>query len=122
MKFATFTALAMLLSAGYASAGGGADTDKDGKISADELKGGCGKGWVQSSCAPTAQDMKGAPKSRGFAMNGVANNGVFQNGLWQNGLWQNGLWSNGMSANGAGAMGVRVESITLANGVKLSAE
>lgn len=38
----------------------GTDTDKDGKISADEFKVGCGKGWVQGD-ASTAKDMKGAP-------------------------------------------------------------
>jgi len=113
MKIATVAALAVLLSAGYAYAGGGApvpegsqkdppsgrpgkvlseaectkawqtagpdgdtlsqdkaepfilnfqmvDTSKDAKISEDEWKAGCEKGWVSADAA-TAKDMKGTP-------------------------------------------------------------
>ena len=34
------------------------DTDKDGKISADEFTAGCGKGWIQQPDASTVKDMK----------------------------------------------------------------
>ena len=34
------------------------DTDKDGKLSADEFKAGCGKGWIQESDAATVKDMQ----------------------------------------------------------------
>jgi len=34
------------------------DTDKDGKISADEFKTGCGKGWIQEPDAATVKDMQ----------------------------------------------------------------
>src|SRR5688572_5819129 len=34
------------------------DTDKDAKISADEFKAGCGKGWIQEPDAATIKDMK----------------------------------------------------------------
>jgi hypothetical protein len=34
------------------------DTDKDGKISADEFTAGCGKGWIQEADASTVKDMK----------------------------------------------------------------
>ena len=34
------------------------DTDKDGKISADEFKTGCSKGWIQEADASTVKDMK----------------------------------------------------------------
>jgi EF hand len=34
------------------------DTDKDGKISADEFKTGCSKGWIQEADAATVDDMK----------------------------------------------------------------
>lgn len=34
------------------------DTDKDGKISADEFTAGCGKGWIQQTDASTVKDMK----------------------------------------------------------------
>jgi EF hand len=34
------------------------DTDKDGKISADEFKAGCGKGWIQEPDAATVKDMQ----------------------------------------------------------------
>jgi hypothetical protein len=34
------------------------DTDKDGKVSADEFKAGCGKGWIQEPDAATVKDMK----------------------------------------------------------------
>jgi hypothetical protein len=34
------------------------DTDKDGSISADEFKTGCGKGWIQAADASTVKDMK----------------------------------------------------------------
>ena len=34
------------------------DADKDGKISADEFKTGCGKGWIQQPDAATIKDMK----------------------------------------------------------------
>jgi hypothetical protein len=34
------------------------DTDKDGKISADEFKTGCSKGWIQGADASTVKDMK----------------------------------------------------------------
>jgi hypothetical protein len=106
MKMATYTAVALLLSAGYAlaadtnsmtsghpsavmddakcqnvwkmaSPNGEAlsgdkavpyvlnfqmvDTAKDGKISADEFKAGCAKGWIQSADAATTKDMKGTP-------------------------------------------------------------
>ena len=37
------------------------DTAKDGKISADEFKAGCAKGWIQSADAATTKDMKGTP-------------------------------------------------------------
>jgi hypothetical protein len=36
------------------------DTDKDGKISADEFKAGCSKGWIQEPDAATLKDMKGS--------------------------------------------------------------
>lgn len=36
------------------------DTSKDAKISAEEWKDGCAKGWV-SADASTAQDMQGTP-------------------------------------------------------------
>ena len=115
MKLATFTAVAVLFSAGYAFAGAGApvpegsqsgepsgrpsavlddsacqnvwkmaspngdtmsadkaapfivnfqmvDTDKDTKISAAELKTGCGKGWIQSADASTTKEMTPAAK------------------------------------------------------------
>ena len=113
MKFATFTAVALLMSAGYAFAGAGApvpegsqkdppsgrpgkilseaectkawetagpdgdtlsqdkatpyilnfqmvDTSSDAKISQEEWKAGCSKGWVSVDAA-TAKDMKGTP-------------------------------------------------------------
>ena len=34
------------------------DSDKDAKISADEFKAGCGKGWIQEADASTVKDMK----------------------------------------------------------------
>jgi EF hand len=34
------------------------DSDKDGKISADEFKAGCGKGWIQQPDASTVKGMK----------------------------------------------------------------
>jgi hypothetical protein len=37
------------------------DSDKDGKISADEFTAGCGKGWIQEPDAATMEDMKGTP-------------------------------------------------------------
>ena len=37
------------------------DSDKDGKISADEFKAGCGKGWIQGADASTVHDMKSSP-------------------------------------------------------------
>lgn len=113
MKIATVAALTVMLSAGYAFAGGGApvpegsqkdpasgrpgkvlddaactkawetagpdgdtlskdkatpfiinyqmvDTSNDGKISQEEWKTGCGKGWISSDAA-TAKDMQGTP-------------------------------------------------------------
>ncbi len=115
MKLATFSAVALVFSAGYALAGAGApvpegsqsgepsghpsavlddaqcqsvweiaspngdtlsgdkaapfivnfqmvDRDKDGTISAAELKTGCSKGWVQSADASTTKEM--SPPSR----------------------------------------------------------
>ena len=110
MKLTTLTSVALLLSASYALAGGGApvpegsqepdpsgrpsavlddakcesvwkmaspngdtlsqdkavpfvvnfqmvDSDKDAKISAEEFKAGCGKGWIQEADASTVNDM-----------------------------------------------------------------
>ena len=37
------------------------DSDKDGKISADEFKAGCEKGWIQEFDASTVNDMKSSP-------------------------------------------------------------
>lgn len=34
------------------------DADKDGKISADEFKAGCGKGWIQEPDAATVKEMQ----------------------------------------------------------------
>jgi hypothetical protein len=34
------------------------DSDKDGKVSADEFKTGCSKGWIQEADASTVNDMK----------------------------------------------------------------
>jgi hypothetical protein len=34
------------------------DTDKDGKLSADEFKAGCGKGWIQEPDAATVKEMQ----------------------------------------------------------------
>jgi Ca2+-binding EF-hand superfamily protein len=36
------------------------DTDKDGKISADEFTAGCAQGWIQEPDASTVKDMKGS--------------------------------------------------------------
>jgi hypothetical protein len=35
------------------------DSNKDAKISAEEFKAGCGKGWIQEADASTVNDMKG---------------------------------------------------------------
>ncbi len=42
------------------------DTSKDAKISADEWKDGCSKGWVSADAA-TGNDMKGTPSEDDFA-------------------------------------------------------
>ena len=47
------------------------DTDKDGKISADEFKVGCGKGWVQSADASTAKDMKDGEAADSLRLKGA---------------------------------------------------
>jgi hypothetical protein len=39
------------------------DTSKDGKITQDEFKVGCSKGWVQSADASTVKDMKGTSQN-----------------------------------------------------------
>jgi len=36
------------------------DTDKDGKISADEFTARCAQGWIQEPDASTVKDMKGS--------------------------------------------------------------
>jgi hypothetical protein len=38
------------------------DTNKDGKVSADEFKTGCREGWIQEADAATVKDMENKPK------------------------------------------------------------
>jgi hypothetical protein len=125
MKLATFAAVAVLVTSGYAYAGAGApvpegsqkdspsgrpgkilsdaectkawetagpdgdtlskdkatpfilnfemvDTSKDAKISQQEWKDGCSKGWVSADAA-TAKDMKGTPSSMDGTNSGSSN-------------------------------------------------
>jgi hypothetical protein len=39
------------------------DTSGDAKITQDEFKAGCGKGWIQSADASTVKDMKGSSQN-----------------------------------------------------------
>jgi len=39
------------------------DSDKDGKVSPDEFKSGCSKGWIQAADSSTTKDMEGTKSS-----------------------------------------------------------